>query len=94
MLAPALRLGGKRRGGGIDPQQKLVVLCCLLQMRAGALGGREFLVAHIAAGQENGGRIEAASQIIPGRLSVKSRATQEQRKTETQHDLLPIFLGA
>jgi hypothetical protein len=91
MLSPVLRFGSKRRGGGIDPQQKLVVLRGLLQMRAGALGGRELLVAHIAAGQKNGGRVEAASQIIPGRLSVQSRATQEQRKTETQHDVLPIF---
>ena len=75
MLAPALRFRSKRGGSGIDPQQKLVVLRRLLQMRAGALPGRELLVAHIAPGQERGGRVEAGAQIIPGRLSVQSRAT-------------------
>ena len=93
MLSPALRFRGKRRGSGVDPQQKLVVLRRLLQMRAGALPGRELLVAHVASGQERGGRVEAGAEITPSRLSLQSRATQEERKTETQHDVLPVFLG-
>ena len=93
MLAPALRFRRKRGGGGIDAQQELVVLRRLLQMRTSALSGRELLVAHVASGQERGGRVEAGAQIIPSRLSVQSRATQEERKTETQHDVLPVFLG-
>jgi len=93
MLAPALRFRSKRGGRGSDPQQELVVLRRLLQMRAGALPGRELLVADIASGQERGGRVEAGAQIIPSRLSVQSRATQEERKTETQHNVLPVFLG-
>jgi len=93
MLAPALRFRSKRGGRGSDPQQELVVLRRLLQMRAGALPGCELLVAHLASGQERGGRVEAGAQIIPSRLSVQSRATQEERKTETQHNVLPVFLG-
>ena len=93
MLSPALRFRRKRGGRGIDAQQELVVLRRVLQMRAGALPGRELLVAHVASGQERGGRVEAGAHIIPSRLSVQSRATQEERKTETQHDVLPVFLG-